>query len=52
MKSFLKLFLIGFFLSFSSYGQNIVHVTSSSTSNCADGTITINVSGGTSPYQY
>jgi len=53
MKSFLKLFLIGFFLSFSSYGQITGYsLTASTTSNCANGTITVHLSGGTAPYRF
>ena len=53
MNLFLKLFLIGFFCSFSSYGQfNQIQLTTSVTSNCAEGTITIEATGGIAPYRY
>lgn len=53
MKLFLKLFLFGFFLSFSSYGQfNAIQLTTSVTSNCAEATVSIDVIGGIAPYRY
>jgi hypothetical protein len=53
MKLFLKLFLIVFLISFSTYGQfNQIGLTTSVTSNCAEGTISIEIAGGNEPYRY
>lgn len=52
MKTILKLFFFAFLLSFSAYAQPTLNMTVSTTSGCVDGTMTIDITNGTPPYQY